>query len=212
MFYLLENKFPPLEYADPNGLLAIGGILSSPMILNAYTNGIFPWYSEDEPILWYSPNPRCVLFPKDVYVSKSMKQILHRHTFDFSINTCFEDVIENCRKLREDTGTWLGNDMIGAYTRLHNEGFAHSIEVWQNGQLVGGLYGLAIGKVFFGESMFSLVSNASKAALIFLCTFLDEDGFEIIDCQVSNPHLLSMGAIEIDRNIFIKRIKEAITY
>ncbi len=210
MYYLLENDFPSLEYADPNGLIAIGGNLSTPMILNAYTSGIFPWYSEDEPILWYSPNPRCVLYPSKVHVSKTMKQVLQRHTFDFTTNNCFEEVIKNCKKGRENSGTWLGDDMIEAYTRLHKEGYAHSIEVWQNNELVGGLYGLAIGKAFFGESMFSLCKNASKAGLVFLCSFLEEEGYEIIDCQVSNPHLISMGAEEIERNRFIQELKRSL--
>jgi leucyl/phenylalanyl-tRNA--protein transferase len=172
--------------------------------------GIFPWYNEDEPILWWCPDPRLVLFPSEVKVSKSMKQVLRKGDFSFSIDTCFEDVISACRDIRVEDGTWISPEITEAYTHLHYMGLAHSIEVFQNKVLVGGLYGVQLGKVFFGESMFSKVSNASKAALIYLCLHCLEAGIGLIDCQQSTPHLQSLGAGEISRKEFLNCLNQLI--
>jgi leucyl/phenylalanyl-tRNA---protein transferase len=183
--------------------LAIGGDLEPETLIKAYRLGIFPWYNEDEPICWWSPDPRLVLFPKEVKVSKSMKQLLRKGTFQFTLNQEFSAVIQTCREIRVDNGTWISPDIIDAYTHLHHLGLAHSVEVWDGENLVGGFYGVQLGKVFFGESMFSLVSNASKAALIYFCLHCLEEGIELIDCQQSTNHLISMGAKEISRQDFL---------
>jgi leucyl/phenylalanyl-tRNA--protein transferase len=208
MYFIQGDGFPHPNEANSDGLLAIGGDLSVQTLLNAYSMGIFPWYNEDEPILWWHPDPRLVLFPKEIKVSKSMKQLLNKQVFEFSVNEDFETVILNCKMLRAESGTWIGKDVLQAYLDLHLAGYAHSFEVRKEGKLIGGLYGVGIGKVFFGESMFSLESNASKAALIYLCYFAMQNGIELIDCQQSTAHLLSMGAKEISRNDFLDLLEK----
>jgi leucyl/phenylalanyl-tRNA---protein transferase len=190
--------FPDVSLAEPDGLLAIGGDLSTERLLLAYQSGIFPWYSDDEPICWYAPAERCVLFPQKIFISKSMQQIINRKIFTITSNTVFEDVIQYCANTnrKDQDGTWITNDMQKAYINLHKLGIAKSVEVWQNNELVGGLYGLEINNIFCGESMFSKVSNASKAALIWLCK---ENNYPLIDCQVRTEHLISMGAEMINR-------------
>jgi leucyl/phenylalanyl-tRNA---protein transferase len=185
--------FPNTALAEPDGLLAIGGDLGIERLLFAYRSGIFPWYSDDEPICWYAPHERCVLFPNDIFVSKSMQQIIDRKTFSITTNTVFEKVIQHCANTnrKDQDGTWITNEMENAYINLHKIGVAKSVEVWQNDELVGGLYGLEINNIFCGESMFSIVSNASKAALIWLCK---NNNYDLIDCQVRTEHLISMGA------------------
>lgn len=197
--------FPNLENAleEPNGLLAVGGDLSSQRLMNAYRAGIFPWYEEGQPLLWWSPNPRCVLFPSRVHISRSLRKLLRANNFDIRCDTAFSAVIDLCSAPRSNTDvTWITPAMKAAYTKLHEQGVAHSIEVWQNDQLQGGLYGLAIGRVFFGESMFSTVANASKLALVSLCGQLEQWDYQLIDCQVENPHLMSMGAEMLPRRQF----------
>lgn len=196
------SPFPPPEEAldSPNGLLAWGGDLHPERLLQAYRAGIFPWYSEGQPILWWSPAPRCVLFPKNVYLSSRTRRRYNSGVYKLSINKAFEAVIAACAEPREyDRGTWITRDMEKAYVRLHQLGYAHSLEVWKDGSLAGGIYGLALGGVFFGESMFSRLTDASKIALVALCRLLDAHGYSLLDCQVGNPHLLSLGAEEISR-------------
>ena len=197
--------FPPFSEADQDGLLAIGGDLSIERLLLAYKNGIFPWYDGDIP-LWWSPNPRFVLYPDDLKISKSMKSLIQKNTYRFTINTCFTKVISACKKTprKDQDGTWINEDIISAYTRLHKLGFAHSAEVWHENELVGGLYGVWIGNIFFGESMFSLMSNASKYAFIQWVAHLRANAVELIDCQVYTQHLESLGATMIDRDLFLK--------
>lgn len=211
--HLLTQKisFPIHSEADENGLLAIGGDLSTERLIHAYNNGIFPWYNEDEPLLWWSPDPRMVLFPKDLRVSKSMKTILKRNQFQITFNTAFEDVIHHCANIKRDgqPDTWITNDMTEAYIKLHKLGIATSVEVWQEDKLVGGLYGIDLKtqKVFCGESMFSKVSNASKAAFITLVEHLKTLDYKLIDCQMHTSHLESLGAHEIPRDDFLKYLK-----
>ncbi|MGV3547835.1 MAG: leucyl/phenylalanyl-tRNA--protein transferase [Pedobacter sp.] len=197
-----EIVFPNPELADEDGLLAIGGDLSAERLILAYEHGIFPWFSEGDPICWYSPHERCVIYPDKVKITKSMRQVLKNAGFKVTANQAFEKVIANCAKTprKGQPGTWITKEMQDAYINLHRLGYAHSVEVWKEGNLVGGLYGVAIGKVFCGESMFSLVSNVSKVALIFLCKQTD---FELIDCQLPNEHLLSLGAETIDRKTYM---------
>jgi leucyl/phenylalanyl-tRNA--protein transferase len=203
IFRLDEQRiiFPDPTLSEEDGLLAVGGNLSVDRLLNAYENGIFPWYSEETPILWYAPHERFVLYPQEIKVSKSMSKIMDKGSFEISFDTAFEHVIHNCASVdrKDQEGTWIVDEMQKAYINLHQKGFAHSIEVWQDGKLVGGLYGVLIGKVFCGESMFSKVSNASKAALIYLCKNFDLD---LVDCQIHSDHLESMGAKLIDSKIF----------
>jgi leucyl/phenylalanyl-tRNA--protein transferase len=209
MFYLTEElSFPSPKQANINGLLAIGGDLSVDRLLLAYHQGIFPWFNHGEPISWYSPNPRMVLFPEELKVSKTMKQVLSRKQFEISYDQAFADVIKSCSAIPRESqfGTWITNDMIEAYTELHQRGYAHSVEAWQDGRLVGGLYGVSLGKCFFGESMFAKVSNASKAAFISLVQHLQSKGFWLIDCQVYTSHLASLGARLIRRHEFLKFI------
>jgi leucyl/phenylalanyl-tRNA--protein transferase len=210
MNFLFDTHFPDPELTDAEGLLAIGGDLSPQMLVNAYRIGAFPWFNENDPILWWCPDPRLVLFPKEVKVSKSMKQVLKKGGFTFSINQDFESVIKACSALRVEEGTWISPEMIDAYVQLHYLGLASSVEVWQNNALVGGLYGVQLGKVFYGESMFSVVSNASKAALIYWCLHCLSAGIELIDCQQSTAHLKSMGAKEISRKAFINLLNQLI--
>jgi leucyl/phenylalanyl-tRNA---protein transferase len=197
--------FPPVEKATADGLLAIGGDLTTDRLLLAYRNGIFPWFNDDEPPLWWSPDPRCVLFTDELYISKSMQQLLKRNAFEFRFNTAFEEVIHLCgqtRKLKE--GTWITNEIEFAYTQLHKMGYAFSAEAWLNNELAGGLYGIRLGNIFFGESMFSKVSNASKYAFIKLVQQLQHEAVVLIDCQIHTPHLESLGARMIERKAFLE--------
>jgi leucyl/phenylalanyl-tRNA--protein transferase len=203
-----ELQFPPVQLSEPDGLLAIGGDLSIERLLLAYRNGIFPWYNTDE-ILWWSPDPRFVLFPSELKVSKSMKKLLQQQAFDFTINKRFSEVIANCETItrKGQEGTWITEDIKKAYTAMHHAGFAHSAEAWQQDQLVGGLYGIRLGKIFFGESMFSKVSNSSKYVFIRYVEQLANEGVELIDCQVYTPHLESLGARMISRKLFLELIR-----
>lgn len=199
-----DIKFPDLNKANPDGLLAVGGDLSVARLIHAYQHGVFPWYSDDEPILWWSPNPRFVLFPESLKVSKSMRQVLRNKDYEITINKDFRAVITACAKIKRDgqADTWITSDMIEAYVRLHDLGHAKSIEVWSDGNLVGGFYGIDLNNgVFCGESMFSKVSNASKIAFI---TFVQNTNYKLIDCQVYTNHLASLGAKDIPRETFIK--------
>lgn len=197
--------FPPVHLAEPDGLLAIGGDLSQERLLLAYRNGIFPWY-EGQHILWWCPHPRFVLFPGELKVSKSMQQLLKRQAFTFTVNKAFTAVIDNCQMIgrRGQSGTWITPAVKDAYTKLHYAGYAHSAEVWQGDELAGGLYGIRMGKVFFGESMFSKMSNASKYAFISYVQLLKAEGVQLIDCQVHTAHLETLGAHMIDRDDFIQ--------
>ncbi len=206
MFWLSDDlMFPPTQNASKEGLIAVGGDLSVKRMLLAYRQGIFPWYNQNEPIMWWCPDPRFVLFPSEIKVSKSMRRILKKADYDIRFNQAFEKVIINCSiaPRKGQRGTWLTDEMIDSYTRLHRLGYAHSVETWQDGKLVGGLYGISIGKVFYGESMFSRVSNASKVALIHLAQMLDKQQFSMIDCQAKTNHLASMGARFISRRHFL---------
>jgi leucyl/phenylalanyl-tRNA--protein transferase len=210
MYYLTKDLFfPPVSHANRDGILAIGGDLSRERLQLAYKSGIFPWFNEGEPIIWWSPNPRMVLFPDELIVSKSMRNIINRNIFRVTFNQNFRDVISNCQQVKRDgqTGTWITNEMIEAYCKLHEQGIAKSVEVWQNDQLVGGLYGIDLGHVFCGESMFSLVSNASKVAFIALTNQLKRDNYSLLDCQVYNEHLESLGCAEIERDAFMTLLK-----
>jgi leucyl/phenylalanyl-tRNA--protein transferase len=207
--FILDNEllFPPVELAEPDGLLAVGGDLSTERLLLAYRQGIFPWY-EGRHILWWCPDPRFVLFPNELKESKSMRQLIRRNTFDFRVNSDFRQVISKCKTIarRGQEGTWITDEVREAYIRLHLAGHAHSAEVWQEGKLVGGLYGIRMGRVFFGESMFSTVSNASKYAFIRYVQQLQQEGVELVDCQVYTEHLESLGARMIPRAEFIPLI------
>jgi len=210
MYYLSSDLFfPPVSESNWDGILAIGGDLSSERLQLAYKSGIFPWFEEGEPIMWWSPNPRMVLFLDELIVSKSMRNILNRKIFTVTFNQNFRDVISNCQNIERDgqNGTWITNDMIEAYCKLHELGIAKSVEVWQDEVLVGGLYGIDLGDVFCGESMFSKVSNASKAAFITLVNQLKKEDYKLLDCQVYNPHLESLGCREIDRTDFMEILK-----
>ena len=208
MIFRLDERliFPDPALAEPDGLLAIDGDLSTERLLLAYRSGIFPWYSDDSPILWYSPHERFVLFPDELKVSKSMRQVLRSGKFNVTTNKAFSDVIEACsivERIGQD-GTWITDDMKTAYNQLHAEGYAHSVEVWEQDVLVGGFYGVQVGNVFCGESMFSRVSNASKTALIWLC---NSGLYKLIDCQVHTEHLESMGARMIPREEYMRLLR-----
>lgn len=206
LHFLDENiMFPPVTEAMPDGLLAIGGDLNPERLLLAYRSGIFPWYNEDEPPLWWSPDPRFVLFPDELKVSKSMRRIMKSNEFEFRVDTAFDDVIQNCSDIKRKgmDGTWISDEVVEAYTTLHKLGYVHSAEAWHSSKLVGGLYGVSLGKIFFGESMFSLKSNASKFAFIKWVELLKEQGTVLIDCQVYTAHLQSLGAGMIPREQFI---------
>jgi len=249
MIALLHNDtpFPPLARAlrDPNGLLAAGASLTPARVLDAYRQGIFPWFNENDPILWWSPDPRMVLFPEEIKISHSLRKTLRNNIFEIRADTAFEQVMRACAaprsagtRLRHVTGeaadcgssreaalpapegsatpcqggTWIHEDMVAAYTALHRMGHAHSVEAWQDGELVGGLYGIAIGRMFYGESMFSRRSDASKVALAHLAAQLQRWEFKMIDCQMNTPHLASLGAREISRAEFVRRLQELIHY
>lgn len=210
MYYVFKDLFfPPVSEADEEGILAVGGDLTGERLQLAYKNGIFPWFNEGEPILWWSPDPRMVLFLDELVVSKSMRNILNRNQFKVTFNQNFAAVISNCQKIKRDgqNGTWISNEMINAYCNLHENGIAKSVEVWQDDILVGGLYGIDLGHVFCGESMFSKVSNASKTAFISLVEYLKSNNYKLLDCQVYNPHLESLGCREIDREEFMSILK-----
>ena len=205
-----ELWFPPVDQAAIDGLLAIGGDLSSERLLLAYRSGIFPWFNDDEPPLWWSPDPRFVLFPQELYVSKSMQQLLKRRAFKITMNKAFTEVIRHCgrQKRKGQEGTWITAEIEEAYIQLHQLGYAVSLEVWKDNELVGGLYGIRMGKLFFGESMFAKVSNASKYAFIAFVQQLQKEGVVLIDCQVYTEHLESLGARMIDRIKFINLVNE----
>ena len=211
-FWLDERQpqqFPDVELAleEPDGLLAVGGDLSSSRLLAAYRQGIFPWYSDEQPILWWSPNPRLVITPNQLHLSKSLIKTLRKENYTITYDKAFSDVIKNCAEPRNYTDdTWISDEMKQAYTSLHQSGDAHSVECWQGDQLIGGLYGVAIGKVFFGESMFAKKTDASKIAFAYLTRQLEIWGYELIDCQVYSPHLASLGAVNISRQNFIQQI------
>ena len=202
---LSDTQFPAPASAlkDPNGLLAFGGDLSPERILAAYRQGIFPWFNPGDPILWWSPSPRTVIFPNQLHISKSLRKILRQGIYRISFDHCFTQVMRACAAPRDYAdGTWISEDIIAGYTALHLRGLAHSVEVWRDKELVGGLYGVALGKVFFGESMFSRADNASKVGFAHLVRQLQQWDFQLIDCQVANDHLFSLGAVEIERDAF----------
>jgi leucyl/phenylalanyl-tRNA--protein transferase len=199
--------FPHPSLADPSGLLAVGGDLSPERLLLAYAHGIFPWYSQQDPILWWSPDPRLILLPGELKISRSLLRTLKKKIFSVTVDAAFDKVIRACAKTREET--WISAEMIEAYEKLHEMGFAHSVETYLEGRLVGGLYGVSLGRAFCGESMFSLVSDASKVALVALVDYLSRRGFRFIDCQVPTDHLKSLGAKEIPRKEFLDLLKAA---
>ncbi len=213
LFKLSETlEFPPAWLSRSDGLLCIGGDLSSKRLILAYKNGIFPWFPKDELLLWWSPDPRLVLFPGDIHVSKSLKKKIKRSPFEIKIDNAFEKTIQSCVLVRkkQDEDTWITPQMVDAYTKLHHLGYAHSIETWRDDNLVGGLYGICIGGSFFGESMFTFESDASKIALAALAKFLKNNNFDIIDCQMTTQHLIHMGAVEISRNSFLDIIEQSV--
>ncbi|OAI20454.1 leucyl/phenylalanyl-tRNA--protein transferase [Methylomonas lenta] len=200
-----NQAFPTLDQAleEPNGLIAVGGCLSPQRIINAYRHGIFPWFNPDEPILWWSPNPRLVLFPEKLKVSRSLNKTLRKQLFEIRLDSAFLSVIQACAEPRpEQAGTWISNEMKQAYLQLHHLGIAHSVEAWQDGELAGGLYGISLGQVFFGESMFHRKTDASKVVFVHLVKQLTNWGYRLIDCQVKSEHLVSLGAEEISRDEF----------
>ena len=204
-----ESPFPATDQAleNPRGLLAAGGDLSVERLVNAYRHGIFPWYSEGEPILWWSPAPRCVLYPEHVHISRRLRRRYKQGEFTLTADRAFATVIEACAQARSDSGgTWITTEMTTAYINLHRRGIAHSVEVWCDDELAGGIYGIALGRVFFGESMFGSVTDASKIALVSLCRQLQQWDFTLLDCQVANPHLVRMGAEEISRDEFQRHL------
>ncbi len=206
-----ELKFPPVHLAEPDGLLALGGDLSTERLLLAYKSGIFPWY-EGEDILWWCPNPRFILLPHELKINKAIKPLLKREEFKFTINQAFKEVINHCKEIKRpgQEGTWITDEVERAYCKLYELGYAHSAEVWKNDKLVGGLYGIRLGKVFFGESMFSNVSNASRYAFIRYVQFLKDEGVALIDCQVYTEYLESLGAKMISREDFINQLNDLI--
>jgi len=204
------SLFPPIEEAEDDGLLAVGGDLTKERLLGAYRRGIFPWYEVGQPILWWSPDPRLVLFPGELKISRSLRKVLRKEQFEIRFDTAFQEVIKSCADVRkkQGEGTWIIPEMQQAYTELHQEGFAHSVESWLDGKLVGGLYGISMGQCFFGESMFSTTNDSSKVALVALADFSQRVGIKLIDCQMTTPHLLSLGAREIKRAVFLKLLKK----
>lgn len=209
-----DLRFPPVEHASPEGLLAVGGDLRPERLLEAYRHGIFPWYNDGDPILWWSPDPRAVLFPGKLHISRSLKRSLRPGLFTVTLDTRFRDVMTHCagpRPQYPEGGTWITEAMLEAYTGLHDLGYAHSVETWKEGKLVGGLYGVALGGAFFAESMFTLVDDASKVALVRLVQQLQAWDFRIIDCQQSSPHVARFGAEEIPRREFLDHLAAALT-
>ena len=210
MYFLTkELYFPPVEMASPEGIVAVGGDLSPERLVLAYNSGIFPWFEDDEPILWWSPPERMVLFFEDLKISKSMRNTINQKKFKVTFNTAFREVIVNCKKIKrkDQPGTWITENMVEAYCQLHELGIAKSVEVWENDELVGGLYGVDLGHVFCGESMFSKVSNSSKIAFIALAKQLEFANYRLLDCQVYNDHLASLGCVEIEREDFLMVLK-----
>ncbi len=211
----LLNAFPDVELAldEPNGLLAVGGDLSVPRLLAAYKNGIFPWFSDDQPVLWWSPDPRSVLNLDNFKISRSLKKTLNKNIFHVTFDTAFDDVIQACAATRKDGfGTWITNSMLDAYRELHKQGYAHSVECWFEQKLVGGLYGLSLGHAFFGESMFTRKTDASKVALAHLVAQLKQWQFDFIDAQISSEHMTSLGMAEISRSQFIQKLQHTLKY
>jgi len=211
IFELSNNSsFPPPHFSERDGLLAVGGDLSQKRLLKAYYLGIFPWYSDPDPILWWSPDPRLVLFPNELNITRRLRRTMRSGRFRITMDTAFDRVISACAEIprRHEKGTWITADMVAAYKRLHGSGFAHSVEAWSGGELAGGLYGVAIGRCFFGESMFSHASNASKVAFVSLVEYLRTQKFGVIDCQVATQHLKSFGAREIPRSDFLKILEK----
>jgi leucyl/phenylalanyl-tRNA---protein transferase len=209
----LRDPFPPVEQAlvEPNGLLAAGGDLSPARLLDAYARGIFPWFNDEDPVLWWSPDPRMVLLPRELHLSRSLRRTIRSREFTVTFDRAFQGVMEGCAGPREkQDGTWITADMMRAYTRMAELGHAHSVEAWADGELAGGLYGVAVGRIFYGESMFTRRSNASKVAVSWLARQLDRWQFELIDCQMSTVHLASLGAREVPRADFLRRLEHAI--
>lgn len=206
--------FPPPELAGPEGLLAVGGDLKPERLLLAYKNGIFPWYSEDDPILWWSPDPRLLLYPDDLRISRSLAKTLRKGKFQVTFDTDFKSIIEACAETRGKNrdATWITDEMMDAYIRLHEMGYAHSVETWHDHILVGGLYGVSLGRAFFGESMFSAMSDASKVALVYLRDLLQRKRFDFIDCQMSTDHLLRLGAQKVEREKFLVQLGRSMKY
>lgn len=210
-----NSPFPDVETAlrEPNGLVAIGGPLSPERLEQAYRCGIFPWFSEDQPVLWWSPDPRLIIYPRELRVSRSLRKRLRHKDYRISMDQRFQTVTEACAALRHDQqGTWITREIMAAYSELHRRGIAHSVEVWHDDTLVGGLYGVSLGAVFFGESMFSRATDASKIALVWLATQLDTWSFDFIDCQLPTPHLSALGGVEISRRRFIRELDSALAY
>lgn len=213
VFLLSDNiAFPSPHLASKSGLLAVGGDLGQNRILCAYRFGIFPWFSKDDPVMWWSPDPRLVLYPDEIRVARSLKKIIKKGIFKITADTAFEQVINQCARVRlqNNEETWIVDDMIHAYIGLYESGIAHSVEAWHNNKLVGGLYGVSIGKCFFGESMFTIESNASKVAFVRLVEYLKQSSFQIIDCQVTTAHLMRFGARMISRKLFIRQLQQAV--
>lgn len=214
--FLLSDKieFPPPQLASRYGLLAVGGDLSRKRLLLAYRMGIFPWFSNDEPIMWWSPDPRLVLYPREIKISKTLKKIIKKNAFKVTMDLAFNDVINHCAdvRLKKDQGTWIVKEMMDAYCRLHESGFAHSVEAWHQGELAGGLYGVSLGKCFFGESMFTRISNASNVALVKLVEYLNALSFDMIDCQIPTNHLVRFGAKEVPRDRFLAQLEKSLEF
>jgi leucyl/phenylalanyl-tRNA--protein transferase len=212
--FLLSDtiEFPPPHLASEEGLLAVGGDLTQKRLLLAYRMGIFPWFSNNEPILWWSPDPRLVLYPHEIKTSKTLKKIIKKEVFKVTMDLAFNEVINQCAqvRLKKNQGTWIIEDMIEAYCQLHESGFAHSVEVWRQGELAGGLYGVSLGKCFFGESMFTRISNASNIALVKLVEYLKELSFNMLDCQVPTEHLTRFGARQIPRIRFLNQLEKSL--
>jgi leucyl/phenylalanyl-tRNA--protein transferase len=210
-----DEPFPPVQsaLANPNGLLAAGGDLSPQRLIEAYRHGVFPWFSEGQPILWWSPDPRMVLVPAEIRITRSLAKVLRNRAYEVRADSAFRTVMQACAGPRRDQdGTWISEDMIAAYCALHQRGIAHSIETWIDGELVGGLYGVALGRMFYGESMFTRAADASKIALVHLARQLERWGFGLIDCQVHTPHLARMGGREMPRDAFMRKLRELVNY
>ncbi|HSN41500.1 MAG TPA: leucyl/phenylalanyl-tRNA--protein transferase [Burkholderiales bacterium] len=210
-----NDPFPPVSRAltEPSGLLAAGGELTPERLVDAYRQGIFPWYSQDQPLLWWSPDPRMVLFPAELRLTRSLKKRLRRRDYEIRADTCFERVMRACAGPRRgQEGTWITEEMVAAYCALHAQGLAHSVETWMNGELAGGLYGIALGRMFYGESMFARATDASKLALAHLVRQIERWGFGMIDCQMKTPHLAAFGAREIPRREFMRKLQELVNY
>jgi leucyl/phenylalanyl-tRNA--protein transferase len=204
--------FPPPEYAEEDGLLAVGGDLSEERLLHAYAMGIFPWYEEGSPILWWTPDPRLILLPEEVRISRSLRQTIRKGIYEVTMDTAFDRVVSGCAEVHgeRDGRTWITQDMYEAYLRLHRSGVAHSVESWRGGELAGGLYGVALGGAFFGESMFARETDASKVAFVSLLQCLAQWGFELIDCQVTTEHLMRLGAKNVARSTFLEMLRHAL--